>query len=421
MDFIEREKLRIEEEQKKKDAEKKAKEDLVKRKKIERQKKRDSIYKKVGPFMEKLLQKTKEKQRQAEAEKLPDPLDKLHYDGKFKGWKWEIDWVDKIPRLWGYFKSIEGCWIRDEDGKEYLENGKFDSEGESTRFTDYYNNGNDRNSEYWTIYIKCLVDVEKMTVGITAKAKNSSVTIYSDEDKQNQNHSESLQASYLGKKGLIIPITNDSSLIDRIADLLIEIRYTWKFNVNKQVWKKIRYKGINKSLKYLETSLQSYDNFMNEIEKKNPEEFEKKIGYWGAAFVWILFVIYKVNVKGFVDGIAIGILLGIFGCPIVFFIIYCLSHILAFSLGYMGYQEYLDYEKKCSLEISNKKEEISDLIKNLRATIDNDNSEEFVGDEIFLEFPLTDKLAASELYTKKDFTSKIERMIEKSKYEEKSN
>ncbi len=417
MDFIEREKLRIEEEQKKKDAEKKAKEDIAKRKKLELQKKRDSIYKKVDPFMEQLLQKTIEKQRKAETENLPDPIDKLHYNEKFKGWKWEIDWVDKTPRLWGHFESIEGCDIRDPDGDEYLENGKFDSEGKSTRFTYYNINGKESYSYHWTIYIKCLVDVEKMTVSITAKAKKSAKTIYYEEDKRNRDESESLQASYLGKKGLIVPITNDAFLIDRIADFLIEIRYTWKFDVDKKVWKNIRYKSINKSLKYLETSLQSYDNFMNEIKKKNPEEFAKRVGLFFAVPAWICFIVYMFNYmpdKG--AGIVLGIIGGVFVYGIVYLIINGISKLLASSFGYSYNKE---DEKKDSLEISNKKKYISDLLQNIRDTIDNDNIEEFVGDGIFLEFPLTDEVVDGDNYTKKDFISKIESLINRSKYEEK--
>ena len=145
MDFVEKEKLRIEEERKKKDAEKKAKADLAKREELELQNKRDSIYKKVGPFMEQLLQKTIDEQRKAEVEELPDPLHAIHAHGEeFKGWKWEIDWEDTKPRLWGHFESIEGYLKRElyedeKDGKSKISyhNGNFNEQGISTEFYSY--------------------------------------------------------------------------------------------------------------------------------------------------------------------------------------------------------------------------------------------------------------------------------------------
>jgi len=432
MDFIEREKLRIEEEQKKKEAEKKAKEDLSKRKELELQNKRDSIYKKVGPFMEQLLQKTIEKQKQAEAEKLPDSLNAIHGRGEvFKGWKWEIDWLNTTPRLWGHFQGIENIWLWSRDDKEDYGNGKFDSIGRSKLFTYYSNTGEFEHHIEWTIYIKCLVDVDNMALGITAKSEKYS-NRYCFEDERRQDNSKSLQAPYLENKGLIIPITKDDSLIDMIADILIEIRYTWKCQVAGPFFKKMRCKKINNSLKKLGLSLQSYDNMVNDknerikINKKKEgksENFARWVGFWIATPAWILFIIYMFIVNGVADGIFGGIILGFFAYIIFFGIIYGISKLLALSLGYSYIKE---DEKKDSLEIKNyetkisyKKNEISDLLKNLRATIDKDNIDEFVGDEIILEFPLTDKFNESESYTKKDFISKIESLLNRSKYEKK--
>ena len=410
MDFIEREKLRIEEEQKKKDAEKKAKEDIVKRKELELQNKRDSIYKKVGPFMEQLLKKTIEKQQQAEAEKLSDPINDFFYGLKFKDWEWEINWLNTTPRLWGHFKTGEG-----------YEDFRFDSAGKAER-----ESSDDSLRQSWAIYVKCLVDIDKMALNITAKAERVENEVEKAERASEKlgyyrefKSTKSLQAPYLGKKGLMIPITNDASFIDRIADLLIEIRYTWKFDVDEHVWKNIRYKSINKSLKYLETSLQSYDNFIEEIEKKNPETFAKNVGKWVAIPAWILFIIYMFIEHGVAGGIFLGIILGVFGYGIVYGIIYGISKLLASSLGYSYNKE---DEKKDLFEKRHKIIEISDLLKNLRATIDNDNIEEFVGYGFFLEFPLRHvTFAESEHYTKKYFISKIEKMIRRSKYVEKSD
>ena len=170
MDFIEREKLRIEEERKKKESEEKAKTDLAKRKELELQKKRDLIWEKIGPFMDKLLQKTIEKQRQAEAEKLPDPIDKLSYHEKFRGWKWKIDWDN--PRLCGHFETGEG----------FCENVAFDSKGKASYF---FPGTVTTTTYYFTIYIKCLVDVGKMALNITAKAEEHIDSYFVEEDEHN--------------------------------------------------------------------------------------------------------------------------------------------------------------------------------------------------------------------------------------------
>jgi len=410
MDFIEREKLRIEEEQKKKDAEKKAKEDLDKRKELELQNKRDSIYKKVGPFMEKLLQKTIEKQQQAEAEKLPDPIDKLSYHEKFRGWKWKIDWDN--PRLCGHFKTGEG----------FCKNVAFDSKGKASYF---FPGTVTTTTYYFTIYIKCLVDIGKMALNITAKAEEHIDSYFVEEDEHNHSY-KSLQALYLENKGLIIPITKDASLIDRIADILVEMRYTWKCQLAEKNLGKL----INNSIIKLESSLKLYDNIINEKNGKL-EIIKKKKEKDKTSFSWkiiigitsgIIFLIWIMHDKAGFFSIIGNLIVGGFLSVIVFFIIAGITHIIFnfFKYGYSEKDEKKDSQiiKNYETNVNHKNSEITDLLKNIRATIDNDNIEEFVGDEIVLEFPLTDEFAESEHYTKKDFISKIDRMIKRSKYEE---
>ena len=438
MDFIEREKLRIEEEQKKKDAEKKAKEDIVKRKELELQNKRDSIYKKVGPFMEQLLKKTIEKQQQAEAENLPDLVSSIcggAFSKNFSEWLWEIDWDyynNTSPRFWGHFKTVEGC-LKNRDGVENIRDGRrentiFNSEGKASSL--FIGKEMERTDD-WSIYIKCLIDIHKMILTITAKAEHNFYQLAYD-GKHNVEDNDALQAPYLIKKDIIVPITNEAALIDKIADILIEIRYTWKCQLVEQILGKMRYKEISNSIIKLESSLKLHDNIINEKNSKL-ETIKQKKGKQNINDTWsliigitsgIIFLIWIMHDKAGFFSIIGNLILGGFLSFIVFGIIYGITHGIFNFLKY-GYSE--KDGKKDSLEIKNYEtkinhtnSEISDLLKSLRATIDNDNIEEFVGDEIVLEFPLTDELADSEHYTKKDLTSKIESMIRRSKYEEKT-